>query len=116
MKYTGSSATGTTYPYAGSLNFDIYFEDPCLSPSPTSFTAPAWQINPPDYYYTGTATFTLTPFTSDPAGCLSLATYACSNTGTSIDFCGAAGATFDAGTGAYTFSDDRMWLYPAATY
>ena len=83
---------------------------------PASFSVAA-QTNPPDYYYTGNSPamiFSLNPaFVSDPAICVSVATYTCSNTGPS-DICSAG--TFDSLTGDFTFATTDFVTFPRGTY
>ena len=103
--------SGTSYQYAGSIDFVIEFLDPCVSPNSITPTA---QTNPPDYYYDGHLATILNPFTTDPALCSAYITYSCSNTGTT-DLCGLG--AFDTTTGNYgPFQTHDMNSIPPGTY
>lgn len=79
----------------GMQSFQLELIDFCLAPTITA----TGQMTVPDYYYTGTATFTLTPFTILPAVCAF--TYSCTKTYGTLSSC------MESSTSPLTF--DTTW-------
>lgn len=82
--------------------FNLVVTNFCPNGAPTFSSPGPSQTDPPAYAYTPgtTATFTFTPYTITPLGCLP--SYTCSST--PINICNIAGvSTFDTATANYTF-------------
>lgn len=92
--------------------------DPCIEP--TSFGANPTN-NPPTYLYTGDdepLTWTLNPWTVEPAGCMSLLNFECANIEGPDGFnnlCDEDGA-FDQTNGNFYFTSQDIINYPPGVY
>ena len=109
-----ASFVGGTYPQVDELPFKVNLVDYCAD-SVLANPGQAQTTVPYDYYYTGTASFELVPFTVKPPGCS--ITYTC--TESTYGLCdyseGATRSTFVAQTGRFAFTSKDIEKFGTQT-